>query len=179
MIGRAHAAVAEYFKGNEKDDENTMIASFKRHGITKEQCQHETMLAILAGSDSTSTALRMTLLSIAAGPHVYTKLNREIDDAVAKGTVSFPIIKMSEAQNLPYLSAVIKEGIRFFQPLHGLSSHYSESAVEVEGQTIPPHTQIGIAWYCMNRNTNTYGADAAEFRPERWINSDAETLKKI
>lgn len=178
LIGQAHKAVAEYFKDDEKDNVDSMIASFKRHGVTQTQCQDETMLAILAGSDSTSTALRMAFLHVITNPRVYSKLNKEIQDAVERGVVSFPIITMSEAQALPYLCAVIKEASRCFAPLHGLSGRCSNNVVEINGQKIPPNTQVGVAWYSLARTEEIYGKDAAQFRPERWLEADAETLKR-
>lgn len=135
------------------------------------------MLAIVAGSDSTSTALRTTFLHILTNPRVYAALNKEIDDALDRGDVSFPVIKMSEAKALPYLSATIKEGLRVFAPLHGLGSHYSKEPFVINGKTIPPRIQIGTDWYGMSRNKKFFGPDAAEFRPERWVEADAETLR--
>lgn len=178
LIKRAHTAVAEHFQDTIKDDSGTMIASWKRHGVTQAQCEDETMLLILAGSDSTSTALRSTFLHIATTPRVYEALNREIKSAVNQGVVSFPIIKLEESAAVPYLPAVVKEGLRIFAPLHGLSCHYSTSAFKINGKPIPAGVEVGIDWYGMFRSKQHFGPDAKEFRPERWINSDAVTLKR-
>jgi len=179
LIGRAQAAVAEHFKNEEKNDSGTMIASWKRHGLTQAQCQDEIMLMISAGSDSTSTALRSTFLNVVTNPRVYVALNKEIDDALARGAVSFPVIKMTEAKELPYLCAIVKEGLRIFSPLQGLASHYLKEPFEINGLPIPPHTQVGTHWYGMPRNKKYFGPDANEFRPERWVDADAETTKSL
>lgn len=178
LIGRAHVAVADHFNDQEKENSGTMIASWKRHGVTQAQCQDETMLLIMAGSDSTSTALRSTFLHVTTSPRVYAALNKEIDDALARGAISFPVIKMSEAKELPYLCAIIKEGLRIFAPLHGLGSHYTKEPFEINGKRIPPNIEVGVDQYSMPRNKKYLGPDADEFRPERWVEADAETTKK-
>ena len=178
LIGQAHAAVAEHFKDTAKDNAGTMIASWKRHGVTQAQCEDETMLLILAGSDSTSTTLRTTFLHIVSTPRVYNKLNQDIAAAVQQGSVSFPHIKFEEAQALPYLSAVIKEGLRIFSPLHGLATKYSTAPFEIHGKIIPPGVEIGIALYGQQRREEDWGPDVDQFRPERWLINDAAALKK-
>lgn len=178
LLGLAHKAVAEHFKDSEKDESGTMIASWKRHGLTQAQCQDESMLAILAGSDSTSTALRTMFLHIVTNPRVYNTLNKEISAALERGDIAFPVIKMSQAKALPYLSAVVKEGLRVFAPLHGLGAHYSNSPFIINGKTIPPGVEIATDWYGITRSKKHFGPDAGEFRPERWIEADIETVKK-
>lgn len=57
---------------------------------------------IIAGSDTTASAIRVTMLHIMTCPQVYNKLKEEIRDAVIGGKVSSPI-KFEEAKGLPYL----------------------------------------------------------------------------
>ena len=39
-----------------------MLGSFLAHGLTREEAQGELLLQIVAGSDTTATAIRMTML---------------------------------------------------------------------------------------------------------------------
>ena len=59
-------------------------------------------MATVAGSDTTATAIRATLLNLVTSKRVYEKLQREIDDAAAQGRISSPITH-EEAKQLPYL----------------------------------------------------------------------------
>ena len=63
---------------------------------------------IIAGSDTSASTLRVTLLYLMTCPQVYLKLKQEIEDSVRAGRVSNPIA-MDEAKSLPYLqvSAVL------------------------------------------------------------------------
>ena len=61
------------------------------------------MLAqLVAGSDTTSNYLRMTLNLLITTPRVYHSLQKEIDEGIANGTISHPITD-AEAKKLPYL----------------------------------------------------------------------------
>jgi cytochrome P450 len=66
---------------------------------------------IAAGSDTTSMTLSGILYHLIKNPRAMERLRRELDYATIKGTISDPIT-FQEAQALPYLQAVIKEGLR-------------------------------------------------------------------
>ncbi len=178
IVGVAHKAVAERFGPDPKKVQD-MLGSFVNHGLTQQECEVETLLQILAGADSTATALRTTFLFILTSPSAYVRLREEIAAAVESGDVSYPVIKNSEAQNLRYLEACIQEGLRMFMPLQGLAGRVSPSpdGATVNGVFIPPGTEVGIATYAMGHRRDFYGPDADTFRPERWIDNDPETIK--
>lgn len=177
IVGDAHKAVAERFGTDAKHVED-MLGSFIRHGLTQQECEVEALLQILAGADSTATALRTTFLFILSSPSAYRKLQDEIATAVEAGNVTFPIIKNTEAQSLPFLQACIQEGLRMFMPLQGLAGRVSPKGGDtVNGVYFPEGTEVGIATYAVGHRRDIYGPDADTFRPERWLESSAETLK--
>ncbi|KAG9502258.1 hypothetical protein J7337_005084 [Fusarium musae] len=72
----------------------------------------------VAGSDTTATAIRSTMLHIITNPLVHPTLRAEI----SKTHFSEPIIPDAIGRDLPCLQAVIKEGLRTFPPVAGLMS---------------------------------------------------------
>lgn len=66
---------------------------------------------IAAGSDTTSITLSAILYYLCKTPRVMQKLRAELEAHIQSNLVSEPIT-FNEAQNLPYLQAVIKEGLR-------------------------------------------------------------------
>ena len=66
---------------------------------------------IIAGGESTASAIRSILVHTMTMPRVYLKLKAEIKAALDKGKVSSPI-QMDQALKLSYLQAVIYEGLR-------------------------------------------------------------------
>ena len=92
--------------------------------------------------------MRATILFIITSSRVLWRLNAEIDEAVKKGSISSPI-KDSEARDLSYLQACIKEGLRIFPPSTG--SFYKTVPPEgdtVNGVFLPGGTQIGYNPHC-------------------------------
>lgn len=178
LIGQAHREVATRFGPDAKDDQPDMLGSFVRHGLSQVECESESVIQIMAGSDSTATALRVTFWHIMSTPIVYSKLNQEIASAVAEGRVSYPVIKDKEAKALPYLQACIREGLRMFMPLNGLSTRViPPGGYDYKGMHLPAGTQIGVSAYSMLRRKDIFGPDANTFRPERFIDNDRSTIK--
>ena len=76
------------------------------------------------------------------------------------------------ASELPYTTAFIKETLRLHPPA-GTSRSVPEGTTAV--LTLPTHSiciaglQPYINHYLIQRNPNTWGADAHLFRPERWV----------
>jgi cytochrome P450 len=91
-----------------------MLASFVRHGVAGDDLFQEAFEQIVAGSDTTSAAIRITMLYIMTHPRVYRKLQTEIDQAAKSGVTSDSqgIISDLDARALPYLGAVVREAIR-------------------------------------------------------------------
>lgn len=66
---------------------------------------------IFAGSDTTSITLNAIFYYVLKDEGVLRRLRCEIDEAIQTGQASDPIT-FTQAQKLPYLQAVIKEGMR-------------------------------------------------------------------
>jgi cytochrome P450 len=129
----------------------------------------------MAGSDTTAGGIRGILLFLLAHPRVLSKLRAEISSS----SISSPI-REAEAKKMPYLQAIIKEGLRIFPPLVGLMSKAVPPEGDViNGQFVPGGTKIGYGSYGIFRDRKTWGQDADVFRPERWIEESPERLKEM
>lgn len=116
------------------------------------------------------------MLHIITHPRVYYKLRAEI----IKTPFSTSIIPDSVGRDMPYLQAVIKEGLRIFPPVAGLMSKQVPPQGDTwKGQFIPGGTKIGYCAWGIFRREDIWGSDAGEFRPERWLDSDPEKIKEM
>ncbi|KAB8342796.1 hypothetical protein FH972_022394 [Carpinus fangiana] len=127
---------------------------------------------IFAGSDTTATSMRAVIYYLLKHPQYKQKLVSEIDAARKDGSISDPI-KMAEADKLPYLQAVIWEGLRK-HPAVGMSLPRTVPAggFEACGRYLPAGTVIGTNPWVLHRDRAVYGADADDFNPERWLSTD-------
>ena len=156
-----------------------MMASFIRHGLTEEELAGESLLQVVAGSDTTSATIRMVMLNLMISPPYYQKLQTEIDSAIAAGKVSSPV-QDSEAKRLPYLQAVIKEGLRVNPPASGIASKQVPRGGDViNGIFVPGGTQIGSSCYGMHHSKKIFGEDSDTFRPERWLEAEGDRLSEM
>ncbi|KAI1773371.1 cytochrome P450 [Hypoxylon cercidicola] len=172
IMGIAEKIIDERFECEKPA--NDMMASFIRHGLTRKECCDEAMLQLLAGTDTTAGAIRSTLLYIMATPRVYSRLKSMIKQCVERKEVSSPITN-DEAQKLPYLQAVILEGLRIKNPL--TYGHYKRVPPEgdtINGMFLPGGTLIGHNTIGLTHNEAIFGEDVDVFRPERFLECDKE-----
>lgn len=152
-----------------------MLGSFLAHGLTQEEAEGETLLQIIAGSDTTATALRTTMLYLMASPISYQRLAKEVREAAADGRISHPVVTDAEARALPYLQAVIKEGLRINPPVAGtMDVVVPEGGDMICGYPVPAGTEVGCSEFGTQSLSSIFGPDADVFRPERWLEAEAE-----
>ncbi|RDL36198.1 Cytochrome P450 oxidoreductase [Venustampulla echinocandica] len=155
-----------------------MLGSFLKHGLTADEAEAEISISLVAGSDTTATSMRATLLAIITNPSVYAKLQAEIDAADRAGLLSSPI-KESEASKLPYLQACISEGLRRFPPITQLRERQVPPEGDIiNGHHVPGGTFIGLNAWGLQLNS-VFGWDPEIFRPERWLIEDKDLLLRM
>ena len=178
IIGIARESVVKRF-GEKERTERDMLGSFIARGLTQEEAEAEAVVQILAGADTSATAIRATFLHIITSPMVYRRMQQEIDAAVDTRKVTRPILTDVEARTLPYLQAVIKEGLRIFPPVTGMMPKISNEDDVVCSKHIPAGTNVGWSALGVMRNKEVFGDDADVFRPERWLGSPPEKQRHM
>ena len=184
---RAAIDVRETKTPNDDDDmkqgpqdflEKLMTANEK--DPTKVRPDHFFMMSfsnVNAGSDTTAASLSGILYYLLKYPSTYLKLRQEIDQFKAEGKCGHPNITFKESQEMSYLQAVIKEGLRL-HPATGLPLWrvVPEGGADISGKFFPAGTVVGINSWTAHYNKDIWGPDAEVFRPERWINADKSSL---
>jgi cytochrome P450 len=132
---------------------------------------------IIAGSDTTSVSLSAVLLYLLQNPHCLEKLRQEIVHQTELGLLSEkPTFK--ETQAMPYLQAVIKEGMRMHAatglPLWRV---VPAGGCELSGHFFPEGSVVGVNTWVAHYNNSVFH-DAKDFKPERWID-ESEDLKEM
>ena len=111
------------------------------------------------------------------------KLLTELDEANAEGHLSIPLVTWSETKNLPYLEAVIKEGVRIHPPLSlPLERVTPASGLQLNDKHstyLPGGTVVGINPFVLHRDKRIFGEDAEEWNPDRWLSAEEKLTKRM
>lgn len=127
---------------------------------------------ILAGRDTTSSALSWFFWILSSRPDVKEKILSEIE-TVRSGrsgseTTSFAF-GYEELKEMHYLHAAISEAMRLYPPVP------VDTKACLNDDVLPDGTRVGKGWfvsyhtYAMGRMESVWGKDCLEFKPERWI----------
>ena len=118
---------------------------------------------LFAGVTNSALPIQWTLAEIINSPNSLERLRVELDSVV--GTTR--LIQETDLPNLPYLQAVVKEGLRLHPP-EPMFERFSQEGCRVGGFYVPEKTSIMVNAYAMMRDPN-YWADPDEFKPERFL----------
>jgi cytochrome P450 len=127
---------------------------------------------ILAASDTTAASLTSIVYHVLSNPVVLRRLQEEIDEA----ELTYPV-SLKTAYTLPYLDAVVKEAHRMFVP-GGLEQEREVGPAGLQlptGENLPKGTVVGYSAWAAHRNKSLFGADANDFKPDRWLRKENES----
>ena len=129
----------------------------------------ESVLLIVAGSQSTSGALSATLFYLANNPDKLAKLRVEIHTAFpAECDIRYE--SGGILATLPYLRACIDESMRLTPPTPGHLPReiLGKGGLKIDGIWFPAQTIVGTSAYALHRN-ESYFNEPTRFLPERWL----------
>ncbi|ETS73763.1 hypothetical protein PFICI_14709 [Pestalotiopsis fici W106-1] len=160
---------------NDEKPRDTMLAEWLKHDLSPLQAELDLSIQLLAGIETSIYTIRGTLLYLMTAPRVYNKLKREIAEGIQNGRISTPI-KGDEAKNLPYLQAVISEGLRISTPgTAGFPKRVPPGGEVICGKMLPAGTDVHVNFAALMTSREVFGDDADVFRPERFLEDDEET----
>jgi cytochrome P450 len=138
---------------------------------------------ILAGRDSTSSALTWFFWLLSSHPHVEEAIYKEITDLVAARrsedagnmkSSAVVVFSYEELQSMNYLYAAICESMRLYPPVPLDSKHALHNDVLPDGTFVGKGTRVTYHIYAMGRMDTIWGADCLQFKPERWLNQKGD-----
>jgi cytochrome P450 len=148
-------------RGDERTDVlSLLLAARDENGepLTEEELRDELMTLLVAGHETTATAMAWTLERLVRHPHVLARLQAEPDDD-------------------EYLDAVIKETLRLRPVVPAVARKLLEP-MEFGGWSLPAGVHIAPSIYLLHRRPDIY-PEPAEFRPERFVDRQPGTYEWI
>jgi cytochrome P450 len=141
------AIIAPILARRQTQRENDVLSLLLDYGMSEQDVANEIITLVLAGHETTATALTWAWYLIAQRPEVEQRL-----------------------QDQEYASMVFSEVLRLYPPALAFGRRPTED-VELGGYTIPARTSVILSPYITHRNPR-YFEDPEEFRPERWVDPD-------
>ncbi|RLN39055.1 hypothetical protein C2845_PM01G46440 [Panicum miliaceum] len=119
-----------------------------------------------AGTDTTSTALQGIMAELVKNPDIQDKLHDEIKAIVA--TTGLDHISEEDVHKMPYLKAVVLEGLRRHPPGYLVLPHAPAEDMELGGYMIPKGTTVNFLVADMSMDEQAWERPM-QFVPERFL----------
>ncbi|KAJ8772398.1 hypothetical protein K2173_027575 [Erythroxylum novogranatense] len=118
-----------------------------------------------AGTDSTSTALEWIMANLVKYPHIQEKLFMEMKTRM--GDEKAEEVKEEDLERMPYLKAIVLEGLRRHPPGHVVLPHAVTENMKLGGHIIPKNAIINFMVADMGLDPKVW-EDPMAFKPERF-----------
>nr|AYM55674.1 cytochrome P450 [Croton stellatopilosus] len=126
------------------------------------------------GTDTTSTALQWIMANLVKYPHIQEKLFMEISGVI--GDEKGEEVKENDLQKMPYLKAVILEGLRRHPPGHFVLPHAVTQDTVVDGFVVPKKGTVNFMVAEMGWDPKVW-EDPMDFKPERFLENNGEQVQ--
>ena len=133
--------------------------------LSEGDVRNEIVTFVLAGHETTATALTWTWYLLAKHPPVRNQLQSELDTVLGERRAT-----LEDAQSLSYTNMVFQEAMRLYPPALAFARR-AKTDLELGGYRVPKGTSIFLSPYITQRNPR-YFESPDEFKPERWRSID-------
>jgi len=142
-------------------------------GFTDEMMVNQLLTFLAAGHETTATSMTWALLALCRHRAVQEELRSEVRaNLPSLEDPDAPAMTAELLDGLPYLHAVCNEVLRLHPPA-GLTKRVAAKDTSILGHHVPKGTDVVIVMRAINHSKELWGDDAAEFRPERWLESSS------
>ena len=131
-------------------------------GMTDAQVRDEVMTIMLAGHETTASALAWTLHLLGTHPETEARLHAEVDAVLPGGRPP----ELADVGRLVYTRQVFTEAMRLYPPAWILARQTTEP-VEIAGWRLPRGAMCLLSPYANHRDPRWF-PEPEKFAPERW-----------
>ena len=148
--------------------------------FTPEEAERECFLVTVGGQDTSPAFMSAFFFRVLEDTRVLNRLLEEIAEFEHRKALSSPVVQYTETTEMPYFSAVVQEVLRL-EPSASLilPRHAPEGGLMLDSKLLPEGTEIAANPFIIHRNKEMFGQDADDFRPERWLDGDLETIARM
>jgi cytochrome P450 len=140
---------------------DVLLKSDTKFATDDQEAMYLATSIVAAGSDNVRRAHNVMMMAAICHPRVVEKARRDLD-AVLGDAKRLPTIADMEA--LPYVSAMIKEALRWRPVVPLIPAHHSTQPIEFDGYTFPAGMDFVVNSFAVANEVER----PAEFLLERW-----------
>lgn len=156
-------------ESKDKESGNDIISVALSSGaFTEDNLIDQMMTFLAAGHETTATAMIWAVYALCQNPHHQVRLREEIRSNLPSIEDPSAHITAEMLDRLPFLHAVCNEVLRLYPPVT-LTLREANRNTTICGQYVPKGTKIILCPGAVNTSKALWGADAMEFKPERWM----------
>lgn len=133
-----------------------------RH-LTIDEMTANSLVFLLAGYETTSTALAFSTLMLANFPEEQEKIRKEINELIEEGNQ----LDYDSVHKLQYLDQVFKEILRLYPPIYFFVNREAVENMQYDKIFIPKGMAIQVPVYLLHRDPD-YWEQPEEFKPGRF-----------
>ena len=141
--------------------------------MSDKQLRDEAMTLLLAGHETSATALSWTFYLLSKHPAVTEKLFKEVDTVLA-GRVA----TVADVPKLRYTRQIIDEVLRLYPPAWIIGRHTLGADTLPSGHTLAADTDVSISPYVTHRHPD-YWVNPEGFDPERFTSEHSEKRNRF
>ncbi|ESK88155.1 cytochrome p450 [Moniliophthora roreri MCA 2997] len=141
-------------------------AGLEKSPPSLETVTSDSALAIVAGSDTTASAMTSLFWFLLANPEWYKRLQNEVDEVYPDGDDA---LDASRHGRMKILGACIDECLRLMPPVPTGGPRTVVEAREIAGHFLPQGTQVYVPVYCVHRRAYHFYPNTDDFDPSRWL----------
>ncbi|KAI9022468.1 cytochrome P450 [Hyaloraphidium curvatum] len=172
IVRRARTRAEALARADSKDAGDSILGLILKMGTLSEDDKlsesdllDEIMTFLVAGHETTAGTASFALLYLAKHPDCLAKAVAEVDSILL--TRDAPC-GYEEQHRMDYLLAVFREVLRL-HPVAPAAMRIAPAGEIIDGKVLKRPTPVFIPYVGLHRNRELWGADADEFRPERWL----------
>jgi cytochrome P450 len=156
----------------DKDDHFDILALLLQSGNFSDVDLKDQLLTFLAaGHETTSSSFTWACYLLAKHQTLQETLRQEIAKALPTSGPIDDTDLASTLEQLPYLNGIMNETFRLY-PTVPVTFRQATKDTHLADHPIPEGTTVAVSMWMTNRSPALWGADANDFRPERWISPD-------
>jgi len=170
LIAQKRKTMAE----KERTDVDIVSVALESGGFSDEDLVNQMMTFLVAGHETTATAMIWAIYLLCKHPEVQNKLREEVRSQLPSLDED---VTAADVDNCHYLQAVCSEVLRLWAPV-SLTLRVADKDTSICDQYVPKGTLVIMCPWATNTSTHLWGADANEFKPERWLDADGKSNNK-